>query len=77
MIYLLVETFEVENSVSVRRRAMTIMQKRHFLPSDAFISVIAIENNIHAIATLDVYFGRNIVKESGMKVFMPEILLPR
>ena len=67
----------IENSIDVRRRAMTIMQKHHFLPSDAFISAIAMENNINAIATLDVYFGRNIVKENGMKVFMPEILLPR
>ena len=66
-----------EEGVKVRDRAIVIMQKYNFLPSDAFISAVALENGIHSIASQDVYFAKNIAKENGMKVFMPEILLPR
>ena len=66
-----------EEGVKVRDRAIVIMQKYNFLPSDAFISAVALENGIHSIASQDVYFAKNIGNEIGMKVFMPDILLPR
>lgn len=46
-------------------------------PPDAFIGAVAMENNINNIATLDVYFAKNICKESGVNVYLPEILIRR
>ncbi len=66
-----------EEGSKIRDRAIAIMEKHHFLPSDAFISAVAIENGIHSIASQDVYFAKNIAKEKGMKIFMPAELIPR
>jgi len=66
-----------EEGIKVRDRAIAIMQKYHFLPSDAFISAVALENGIYSIASQDVYFAMNIAKEKSMRVFMPEALLKR
>ena len=64
-----------EGGIKVRNRAIAIMRKYHFLPSDAFIGAVAIENDIHAIATQDAYFAKNIIKEKDVKVFLPENLI--
>ena len=66
-----------EEGIKVRDRAIAIMQKYHFLPSDAFIGAVAIENGIHNIATQDIYFARNIIKEKSMRVYLPEGLMPK
>ena len=62
-----------EGGLAVRDRALALMQKYHFLPSDAFIAAIAVENKIGHIATLDRYFAKRI-SEQYLKVFMPEEL---
>ena len=62
-----------EGSLAVRDRALMLMRKYHFLPSDAFIAAIAIENKIDHIATLDRYFARRI-SEQYLRVFMPKEL---
>ena len=70
------KTILKEMDMAVQNTAIKIMEKYNLFPSDAFIGAIAIENNIRHIATLDVYFAKNIVKE-GVSVYLPEILLPR
>ena len=58
----------------MRDRALTLMRQYHFLPSDAYIAAIAIENKIGHIATLDRYFAKRI-SEHYLKVFMPGELI--
>ena len=65
-----------EDGLAVRDRALALMRKYHFLPSDAFIAAIAIENKIDHIATLDHYFARRIC-EQYLTVFMPKELYGR
>lgn len=62
-----------EGGISVRDRALGLMQKFHLLPSDAFIGAIAIENKIDHIATLDRYFASRV--SQYLTVFMPSNLI--
>lgn len=63
-----------EGGLVVRDRALTLMRQYHFLPSDAYIAAIAVENKIGHIATLDRYFAKRI-SEHYLKVFMPGELI--
>jgi predicted nucleic acid-binding protein len=64
-----------EDGKAIRESALKLMRKYNFLPSDAFIGALILENNIKNLATLDVYFAKNIIKEDGVNVYMPEILV--
>ncbi len=63
-----------EGGIALRDRALALMRQYHFLPSDAYIAAIAIENKIGHIATFDRYFAKRI-SEHYLKVFMPGELI--
>ena len=64
-----------EGTRLVREKAVNLMRKHNFLPSDAYIGAMAIVGIVYNIATLDVYFAENIAKEKNVHVYLPEALI--
>jgi predicted nucleic acid-binding protein len=60
----------LENGEGVRNKALKLMRKYDLLPSDAYISAIAIVNQINNIATLDVPLTKSLLKEE-INIYTP------